>query len=164
MLLGIPHHTLERGALVRFAADRAVFIGGGDGQPQLCGVLSAGFNLLFDGNIPLIVGRIAGVDDRIAAVCLLFFAHKNTSGYTLTSLPGGGTITSARSVIALDRFYPVPSLSKLIWNACGAGNTVGVFILLKNGKIYRNADKAGKKLLYLSCFREQSYRKGDASA
>ena len=36
-------------------------------------------------------------------------------------------------------FIPVPSLSKLIWNACGAGNTVGVFILLKNGKIYRNA-------------------------
>ena len=114
VLLGIPHHTLERGTLVRFAADRAVFIGGGDGQPQFCGVLSAGFNLLFDGNVPLIVGRIAGVDDRIAAVCLLFFAHKNTSGYTLTSLPGGGTITSARSVIALDRFYPVPSLSKLI--------------------------------------------------
>ena len=115
MLLGISHHTLERGALVRFAADRSVFIGGGDGQPQLCGVLSAGFNLLFDGNIPLIVGRIAGVDDRIAAGCLLFLPIKIPSGYNFDKPARSGTITSARSAIALDRFYPCTiSLSKLI--------------------------------------------------
>jgi len=56
----------------------------------------------------------------------------------LTSLPGGGTITSVRlAVIALlDRTELVSVLSpgKLIWNAYGAGNTVGVLFFDWNAK------------------------------
>lgn len=76
--LGISHHPLKRRTVVGAAADRAVFVGVGDGQPKFCSVFPAGLNLLFDGNIPLVMGRVAGIDDGVAPGGLLLFCHYPT--------------------------------------------------------------------------------------
>ena len=71
----IPQQALKAGAAVGFAADGFILVSFHHIQPQPHGQFPAGFDLLFNGCFPLVMGRIPGVNRRpaMAGIWLLLF-------------------------------------------------------------------------------------------